>query len=311
MSVKNYRFVSPGVFVNEIDNSQLPASPAGIGPVIIGRSQKGPALRPTTVNSFEEFTSVFGLPAAGNAGGDVWREGNNTSAPTYGAYAAQAYLRNSSPLTYIRLLGDQTTADGGPATTAGKAGWDVTKAYGLVVFGSASTDYNYNVTGALAAIFYTNAAIVQIELSGARADWNTAGALTANASASWASSSYVVAENGGVDKQFKMIIKGAAGTNTTSSYVFNFNENDSRYIRKVFNTNPQRTNSTIANTPVYYWLGETFDRHLAANVTSANTFAAVVEIKSSSTALLGAMIISLRSRQHRLQLSSVTARDTP
>ena len=282
MSVKNYRFVSPGVFVNEIDNSQLPASPAGIGPVIIGRSQKGPALRPTTVNSFEEFTSVFGLPAAGTAGSDVWREGNNTSAPTYGAYAAQAYLRNSSPLTYIRLLGDQTTADGGPVDAAGKAGWDVTKAYGLVVFGSASTDYNYNVTGALAAIFYTNAADVQIELSGARGDWNTAGALTANASASWASSSYVVAENGGVDKQFKMIIKGAAGTNTTSSYVFNFNENDSRYIRKVFNTNPQRTNTTIANTPVYYWLGETFDRHLAANVTSANTFAAVVEIKSSS-----------------------------
>ena len=40
MSVKNYRFVSPGVFVNEIDNSQLPASPAGIGPVIIGPSDR-------------------------------------------------------------------------------------------------------------------------------------------------------------------------------------------------------------------------------------------------------------------------------
>ena len=30
MSVKKYRFVSPGVFVSEIDNSQVPASPAGI-----------------------------------------------------------------------------------------------------------------------------------------------------------------------------------------------------------------------------------------------------------------------------------------
>ena len=65
MSVKNYRFVSPGVFVNEIDNSQLPASPAGIGPVIIGRAEKGPALRPTTVNSFEEFVNVFGTPDPG------------------------------------------------------------------------------------------------------------------------------------------------------------------------------------------------------------------------------------------------------
>ena len=88
MSVKKYRFVSPGVFVNEIDNSQVPASPAGIGPVIIGRAEKGPALRPTTVNSFEEFVNVFGAPAPGGSGGDVWREGNDTTATTYGAYAA-------------------------------------------------------------------------------------------------------------------------------------------------------------------------------------------------------------------------------
>ncbi len=99
MSVKNYRFVSPGVFVNEIDNSQLPASPGAIGPVIFGRAEKGPALRPVRVNSFEEFVRVFGTPSAGGQGDDVWREGNNKTAPTYGMYGAQAYLRNSSPLT--------------------------------------------------------------------------------------------------------------------------------------------------------------------------------------------------------------------
>ena len=130
MSVKNYRFVSPGVFVNEIDTSQLPASPAGIGPVIFGRAQKGPALRPVSVNSFEEFVNVFGAPAPGNGIDDVWREGNNATAPTYGAYAAQAYLRNSSPLTFVRLLG----ADDDSATTAGVAGWEATNAYGLIVF---------------------------------------------------------------------------------------------------------------------------------------------------------------------------------
>ena len=79
MSVKNYRFVSPGVFVNEIDNSQVPASPAGIGPVIIGRAEKGPALRPVTVSSFEEFVSVFGTPSPGASGEDVWRQGANTT----------------------------------------------------------------------------------------------------------------------------------------------------------------------------------------------------------------------------------------
>ena len=47
MSVKKFRFVSPGVFINEIDNSQLPASPAGIGPLVIGRARSGPGLRPT------------------------------------------------------------------------------------------------------------------------------------------------------------------------------------------------------------------------------------------------------------------------
>ena len=104
MSVKKFRFVSPGVFVNEIDNSQIPATPAGIGPVVIGRALKGPALRPVTVNSFEEFVNTFGTPAPGGAGDDVWREGTDKSATTYGMYAAQAYLKNSSPLTYIRLL---------------------------------------------------------------------------------------------------------------------------------------------------------------------------------------------------------------
>ena len=287
MSVKNYRFVSPGVFVNEIDNSQIPASPAGIGPVIIGRAEKGPALRPVTVNSFEEFVSVFGTPAAASEGSDVWRTGNNTSAPTYGAYAAQAYLRNSAPLTYIRLLGDQTTADGGPSTTAGKAGWDVTKAYGLVVFGSSSTDYNYNVTGALAAIFYTNGGDsnnpVTVELSGAAASFSAAGALAT--SGTFEGNSFVVGENDSTDKQFKAVIKGITGNNTTSSFVFNFNENDSRYIRKVFNTNPQHTNTTIANSPTYYWLGETFDRHLSANITSTTTFASIVEIKDTDNSL--------------------------
>ena len=72
MSVKNYSFVSPGVFVNEIDNSQVPASPAGEGPVIIGRAEKGPAMRPITVNSFSEFVNIFGAPVPGGMGGDVW-----------------------------------------------------------------------------------------------------------------------------------------------------------------------------------------------------------------------------------------------
>lgn len=40
MPVESFKFVSPGVFVNEIDNSQIPATPVGVGPTIIGRFQK-------------------------------------------------------------------------------------------------------------------------------------------------------------------------------------------------------------------------------------------------------------------------------
>ena len=36
MSIKQFKFVSPGVFINEIDNSFLPDLPDKVGPVVIG-----------------------------------------------------------------------------------------------------------------------------------------------------------------------------------------------------------------------------------------------------------------------------------
>ena len=92
MSVDSFKFVSPGVFVNEIDNTGRPDADAGArGPAIIGRLERGPGNRPVTVESFSEFIEIFGNPIPGGRGGDVWREGNYL-APTYAAYAAQAYL---------------------------------------------------------------------------------------------------------------------------------------------------------------------------------------------------------------------------
>ena len=74
MSSKKFRFVSPGVFLNEIDNSALPVEAAAQGPVIIGRTARGPGLRPVVVQSYSEFVEVFGNPVAGNEGGDIWRK---------------------------------------------------------------------------------------------------------------------------------------------------------------------------------------------------------------------------------------------
>ena len=120
MAERKFKFVSPGVFVNEIDNSEIPREPGDIGPLVIGRMQKGPAMTPVRVESFAEFVDVFGAPVPGGRSGDVWREGNMTS-PTYAAYAAQAWLRNNPTLNVVRLLGEEdpnaTEANGG------KAGW--------------------------------------------------------------------------------------------------------------------------------------------------------------------------------------------
>ena len=105
MSVRKFKFVSPGVFTKEIDNSQLPSAATPAGPVIIGRTPKGPGMKPVKVDSFEQFVDVFGNPVAGKRTGDVWREGNY-QAPTYGSYAAQAYLAaDVDSVTFVRLLG--------------------------------------------------------------------------------------------------------------------------------------------------------------------------------------------------------------
>ena len=59
MSVKKFKFVSPGIFVDEIDKSNLPAESIKRGPLIVGRSERGPSMRPTRVNSFAHFVENF------------------------------------------------------------------------------------------------------------------------------------------------------------------------------------------------------------------------------------------------------------
>jgi len=161
MSVKSFKFVSPGVFVNEVDNSQLPRLAEDMGPVIIGRAERGPAMVPVKIDSFSEFVETFGEPIAGAQADDAWRQGNRLG-PTYGAFAAQAYLRNGSPITFVRLLGEahpDAASTGVPA-----AGWSMSKAFGLFV----DTDGDAS-DGKLAAVIYTsydNASAVAATMSG-------------------------------------------------------------------------------------------------------------------------------------------------
>ena len=123
MAVKGFKFASPGIFLNEIDQSQLPKESAPVGPIIIGRAQRGPAMRPVTVASYDEFVQTFGEPVAGgDSSGDVWRSGI-PSGPTYGGYAAQAWLANNPTVTFVRLLGVQSDTATGTSNNGGQAGW--------------------------------------------------------------------------------------------------------------------------------------------------------------------------------------------
>tara|TARA_Y100000034_G_scaffold84572_1_gene101416 strand:+ start:608 stop:3586 length:2979 start_codon:yes stop_codon:yes gene_type:complete len=305
MAAKSFKFISPGIFIDEIDNSELPALPDEIGPVIIGRTERGPGMRPIKVGSFSEFVQIFGNPTPGGQGGDVWRDGNYL-APTYAAYAAQAYLRNSNAVTMVRVLGAQATS----ATNAGKAGWTPgTKAtpkvnttinatnggaYGFWGFPSGSSPLAAGqiMTGALGAVWYLNEGAIVLSGTMRDADPDGANGTIGTGSATLirsldtttpvGTSTYA----GALKNEWYAIIYDADG-NVQKETAFNFTPSSSKYIRKVFNTNPTLVNTAITNTNQQetYWLGGSFERHLATYVTGANAgeaWGAILGIASGS-----------------------------
>ncbi len=290
---RKFKFISPGVFTREIDQSQLPADPRIIGPTIFGRARKGPGMRPVLVRSYEEFVNVFGSPDPGAEGGDNWRSGD-FDGPTYGAYAAKAWLNSGqAPLTMMRLLGTQHT---NAEAATGLAGWDTTGApdrdlsenggaYGLFLVNSASLAASPSPTdsGTLAAVWYLQKS-ASVVLSG-----NFVGAPSGFGTAS--AGTYF--QSRGASQEFAAVIFNT-GEATSEKVCFNFDENSDKYIRKVFNTNASQTNSTIvdSSTNAYkrYWLGESYDQMVRRTVTntgeSGNVFGVILALASGSTSLL-------------------------
>jgi hypothetical protein len=278
MSARKFKFISPGVFLNEIDNTQLPSEPADIGPLFIGRAKSGPALRPVTVDSFAEFVQIYGEPVPGGKSDDVWRNGNEQT-PTYGAYAAQAWLRNSSTCTYIRLLGSQNVA----AESGGEAGWKlngtlsegadivttpsfdgtVGSAYGLFVFQnnlSGTQDASAHGTGSLVATWYVEDGAVGL------VGTTTSGNQIASTEVGKGIGRLVASDANGV---FTATITGSS-SNSYKNRVINFslNENNKNYLRNVFNTNPAVIKPAVTNSGARerYWLGETHAREFLQKV---------------------------------------------
>ena len=274
--VSKFRFVSPGVQVAEIDNSQIPKEAEPVGPVIIGRAMRGPGLRPIRVDSYSDFVEIFGNASPGVTPEDIWRNGGEGLAPTYGVYAAQAWFKNSTPVTFVRLLGKAHT----DATTAGKAGWQVGTSYsdygtggafGLFLINSGSAAGGLkavHTTGTLAAVFYCNNGAVSLtgSLFGPERE-------TSEASGGLC----IPILSNGTNKQFTaMIYSGSSPTAGAGEKItFDFNKDSKRYIRKVFNTNPTLVTQTGGDTnhqydtsAKNYFLGETFDRSVAEFITN-------------------------------------------
>jgi len=282
--VDKFRFISPGIQIAEIDNSQLPQSPEPVGPVIVGTTLRGPALRPTKVDSFSEFVEIFGMPQAGNKTGDIWRDGVFGLSPTYGAYAAQAWLRNNNPVTFVRLLGKANT----DATTGGVAGWKIGGshdgayanggAFGLWLINSASSPATTPATGTLAATFYCDTG--RIDLSG------TMGGTTTTASAGH------LIQSRGTGIEFLAQVRSGSAGGVAETISFNFNENSKKYIRKVFNTNPtlidpNNRQYATANRKSYV-LGETYDRAVDEFITNtggsdSRVFGVILPLANSVT----------------------------
>ena len=254
---KKFDFLSPGIEIREIDQSFIPAERDAEGPIIIGRTRKGPANKPVKIRTLDDFVSVFGLPVPGGNGaqGDMWRDGNMVG-PTYASYAAQSWLASeNSPITIVRIAGDQHPQ---ASTDAGKAGWKLSgsmtsnratnsTAYGLFLIASASA--NTMTTGSLAAVFYANKGYLALSGAAAATGTNVEEAGT-------------FVKSTGNNCEFKLVVGDEGSSKETLA--FNFSRNSANYIRSVLNTNPQLVNEDTVDAAQRetYWLGESFAREV-------------------------------------------------
>jgi len=256
-------------------------------------------LKPVTVNSVAEFIDVFGEPSPGGyAGGDLWRN-ENTTAPHYGAYAALAYLRNSAPVTFIRLGG--IAAPGASGT--GYAGWQTTGsvepndtlasdagAYGLWLVPSGSGVLGEHGTGSLAAVFYMSkgAAIgvdtdtsgqyktrVLSKFAGKLSDAKIKLVVSASAAATTFTPASLVDELGYT----------SGSTEHNKKFTITLDPSDSNFIRKAFNTSPLKTYNGAdgVNHPHPYFLGETFEDAIKSKEADvSHTLAFITPLASGS-----------------------------
>jgi hypothetical protein len=262
-----FDFISPEILLREIDESQVPPNPVDDGILIIGQAKKGPAMKPIRISNIPDLEATFGETYDGVSTGDIWRNGN-TANPTYGLFAAKAWLAsNTSPVTYVRLAGEEVGAGftdarggwnlGGPSYSDSVAGSN-TVAYGLWMVPSASA--SEEPEGTLAAVFYTKGAT--LTLSGTVAGTSD----TADAAGTLIKSS---GANGG----FVLVVNDGSATEKLK---FNMSSGDASFVSNVVNTDPHKLISGQKGTQKKYFLGESFETEINDTVLSTSSSAGKV-----------------------------------
>ena len=277
---RRFDFISPGVSVVEIDESQTSnAQPDEDGALLIGRAPMGPANVPVKVTNLEDFYKVFGNPVSGKGAesADVWRNGGQKHT-TYAMYAAQAWLASeTAPVKFVRLLGKDATSQG---TDYIAAGWDiqhkvapkkaasVATAYGFFIFPSASTasgglHESDTITGSLAAVIYTSGSSIGLMGDVVHPSVTTTYNGTVGVNTAGIINTLVESDDtaGALKNTFSIAFSSSHGSITTKTFHMDPTKKDG-YIRNVLNCNPQKLDSTnfgAAGTEKY-WLGATYDR---------------------------------------------------
>ena len=256
---RKFDFISPGVSIREVDQSEIAIPAEDDGILLMGWAPQGPANIPVKVKSLEDFYATFGRPISGKGSSatDVWRDGNE-QLTTYALYAAQAWLASGvSPVTFIRLVGDDATNQ---ASGYVKAGWNTSyqastaaasnaSAYGLFLMPSGGVGETA-LTGKLAAVIYASGS--SLGLSGTKPD------ATDSSQTAIAASTLIESDStSGVANTFALRISNSSGTETLTFH-FDRDKKDG-YIRNVLNCNPQKLESLNYGVTESYFLGETFE----------------------------------------------------
>jgi len=150
----NNNIVSPGIYINENDQSFLPEGVIQAGAAIVGPTVKGPVERPTLVTSYNDYVSKFG---------DLITSGGATYS-FFSSTAAYNYFNNGGDTLLVTRVVSGSYGNASSNVVSGKLATTVATSSAAAVSSSVTatalvaSSSNFNVT---ASISMSNATVVE------------------------------------------------------------------------------------------------------------------------------------------------------